>query len=139
MKIVGIVLFVFAFYFAFDTIDGIAREFEHHPEEFTPVPVDPGELPEYRSMIATAYCIDGTTATGTHTRPGVCASKREWFGRTAKVYRNDGGNVGELIGTYTIEDTGGRPIRNGSVIDLWMPTESECKQFGRKTVYVVIE
>jgi len=138
MKIVGVVLFVFAVYFAFDTIDGIAREFEHQPEEFTPVPVDP-EQPEYISMIATAYCIDGTTATGTQTRLGVAASKKEWFGRTAKVYKNDGGNVGELIGTYTVEDTGGRSIRNGSVIDLWMPTESECRQFGRKTVYVVIE
>ena len=139
MKIVGVVLFVFAFYFAFDTIDGIAREFEHHPEEFTPVPVDPKEPPEYRSMIATAYCLTGLTATETQARPGIAASKREWFGKTAKVYRNDGGNVGELIGTYVIEDTGGRAIRNGSVIDIWLPTEAECKQFGRKTVYVVIE
>ena len=105
--------------------DGIAREFEHQPEEFTPVPVDPKEPPEYRSMIATAYCLTGLTATETQARPGIAASKREWFGRTAKVYRNDGGNVGELIGTYVIEDTGGRAIRNGSVIDIWLPTEAE--------------
>ena len=136
MKIVVIVMAVFTFYFTLDTIVGVCREFEEDISDFSKVEID---ALEYHSMIATAYCIDGTTATGTHTRPGVCASKREWFGKTAKVYKNDHGKVGELIGTYTVEDTGGRPIRNGSVIDIWLPTEDECDQFGRKTVYVVIE
>lgn len=137
LKIVFIVLTVFALYFAFDTVVGLAREFEENEKEFTRM--DEAIMPEYHSMIATAYCLNGTTATGTQTRPGVAASKREWFGKTAKVYKNDQGNIGELIGVYTIEDTGGRPIRNRSVIDLWMPTREECMAFGRKTVYVVIE
>ena len=93
---------------------------------------------EYHSMIATAYCLKGKTATGTQTRPGIAASKREWFGKTAKVYLNDNGQVGQLISTVTIEDIGGTPIVNGSVIDLWFPEYETCKQFGRKLVYVKI-
>lgn len=93
---------------------------------------------EMHSMIATAYCLNGTTATGTQTRQGIAAGKREWFGKTVKVYWNDGGIAGGLIGTYVIEDTGGRSIRNGSVIDIWMPTKEECLQFGRRCVLVEV-
>ena len=91
---------------------------------------------EMHSMIATAYCLNGTTATGTQTRIGVAASKREWFGKTVRVYWNDGGQAGSMIGEYVIEDTGGKPIRNGSVIDIWMPTREECINFGRRCVLV---
>lgn len=94
---------------------------------------------DYHSMIATAYCLNGTTATGTATREGIAASKLEWFGKTARVYWNDNGVPGELIGEYTIEDTGGTPIRNGSVIDIWLPTYEECVQFGRRLVLVEVE
>lgn len=93
---------------------------------------------EMHSMIATAYCLNGTTATGTQTRVGIAAAKREWFGKTVRVYWNDGGVAGSLIGEYVIEDTGGRPIRNGSVIDIWMPTADECFQFGRRCVVVEV-
>lgn len=137
MKYVTIVLAIFAFIYALDTISAIAAEFEEHGQDMLSGNTEPE--PVYHSMIATAYCLTGLTATETQTRPGIAASKREWFGKTAKVYKNQDGNVGELIGTYVIEDTGGKAIRNGSVIDIWLPTEVECKQFGRKTVYVVIE
>lgn len=91
-------------------------------------------------MKATAYCINGTTATGTQTRVGVAASKREWFGKTVRVYADDGtGKSAELIGTYVIEDTGGKPIRSGKVIDIWMPTYDECIQFGRRSVIVFVD
>ena len=137
MKYVTVVLAVFAFIYALDTISAIAAEFEEHGQDILSGDTEPE--PVYHSMIATAYCLTGLTATETQTRPGIAASKREWFGKTAKVYKNQDGNVGELIGEYVIEDTGGKAIRNGSVIDIWLPTEAECKQFGRKTVYVVIE
>lgn len=92
---------------------------------------------EVVQMQATAYCLNGTTATGTQTRVGVAASKPEWFGRKVAVYRKGkDGYPAEKIGEYTIEDTGGKPIRNGSVIDLWFPTYDECIQFGRKNVFV---
>ena len=51
---------------------------------------------------------------------------------------NDDGKPGEFLGWYEILDTGGNEgIRNGSVLDIWMPTYEECIQFGRKDVLVV--
>lgn len=142
MKTFFVIAFVVCvFYLATDTVVGLAREFEHGIEDSKvekPIETIAPEK-ELHSMIATAYCINGTTATGTQTRPGVAASKRAWFGKTVKIYRNDNGNPGELIGTYTIEDTGGAPIKNGSVIDIWLPTEDECFQFGRRLVLVEVE
>jgi 3D (Asp-Asp-Asp) domain-containing protein len=134
MKYVTVVLAVFAFIYALDTISAIAAEFEEHGQDI----LSGNTEPVYHSMIATAYCLTGLTATETQTRPGIAASRREWFGKTAKVYKNQDGNVGELIGTYVIEDTGGKAIRNGSVIDIWMPTEAECFDFGRRVVFVEI-
>lgn len=101
--------------------------------------VDENWKPSSYKMQATAYCIEGTTATGTQTRRGIAAGKREWFGKTVTVYLEDEtGNAGDLIGTYTIEDTGGKPIRSGKVIDIWMPTYDECIAFGRKNVIVYL-
>ena len=92
----------------------------------------------YIEMQATAYCIDGTTATGTHTRRGICAGKREWFGKTAVVYADNHGEIGDLIGIYKVEDTGGDLIRNGKVLDIWVPSYDEAIQFGRRKVHVYI-
>lgn len=92
----------------------------------------------YIKMKATAYCLNGTTATQTQTRKGICAGKREWFGRYAVVYADNNGEIGNLIGIYRVEDTGGESIRSGRVLDIWMPTEAECFQFGRRDVHVFI-
>lgn len=138
VKILALFIVAFVFYLATDTVVGVAREFEHGFEDSK---VEKPELPEieWHSMIATAYCLTGTTATNTKARSGIAASKREWFGKTAMVYWNDNGSPGGLIGEYTIEDTGGEPIQNGSVIDIWLPTESECFAFGRRLVLVKIK
>ena len=93
----------------------------------------------YIEMQATAYCIDGTTATGTHTRRGICAGKREWFGKTAVVYEDDHGEIGDLIGIYKVEDTGGAPkIKNGQCLDIWMSSYDAAIQFGRRKVHVYL-
>lgn len=92
----------------------------------------------YIEMQATAYCIDGTTATGTHTRRGICAGKREWFGKTAVVYADNNGEIGDLIGIYKVEDTGGSTIRSGKVLDIWVPSYEEAIHFGRRKVHVYI-
>lgn len=97
------------------------------------------DLNEYIEMEATAYCLDGTTATGTHTRPGICAGKREWFGKTAVVYADDHGEIGDLIGIYKVEDTGGAPkIKNGQCLDIWMSSYDAAIQFGRRKVHVYL-
>lgn len=130
------VIVLFAIFIA---IDADAVEFEEHDQDALTGNTTEPNVPELHSMIATAYCLHGTTATETPARLGICASKREWFGKTAHVYRNNNGKVGELIGSYKVEDTGGAPIRHGHVIDIWMETEDECFAFGRKLVYVIIE
>lgn len=121
-------------------VKALAKEFEEHEQdaETNDKCTETHENAQYQSMIATAYCLSGTTATGTQTRQGIAAGKSEWFGKTANVYANSNGNIGELIGSYVIEDTGGTPIRNGSVLDIWMPTKEECLNFGRRLVYVEI-
>lgn len=127
------------FMFATDTILAFAREFEHEAHN-SKIEKPERETQEhtYHSMIATAYCLTGSTATGTTPRLGVAASIPAWFGRTVRVYTNNNGKPGKLIGTYTVEDTGGEPIQTGSVIDIWLPTEDECFQFGRKCVLVEV-
>ena len=93
---------------------------------------------EYIPMRASAYCIHGTTANGSHTHRGICAAKPEWIGLTAAIYLNNDGELGEFLGYYEVKDTGGDNIRNGKVIDIWMETEDECFQFGNKKVFVVL-
>ena len=134
--LVTVVVFL---YITLDTVVALAEELTemHIPDTAAAEAYRKSKL-DLHSMIATAYCLDGTTATGTHTREGIAASKREWFGKKARVYWNDGGQPGELIGEYVIEDTGGRPIRNGSVIDIWMPTRDQCMEFGKRLVLVEI-
>jgi len=126
-----------------DTITALASDLADLREEMNDIHSTEAEQAKVdrsalHSMIATAYCLDGTTATGTHTRRGIAASKREWFGKTVRVYWNDCGSPGALVGEYVVEDTGGRAIRNGSVIDIWMPTADECFQFGRRLVLVEV-
>ena len=93
---------------------------------------------ELHSMKATAYCLKGKTASGEYTREGICASKLEWIGKTAAIYRNDNGTIGDFLGYYDIKDTGGESIRKGYVIDIWMEKYEDCKQFGNPNVFVLI-
>ena len=79
---------------------------------------------------ATAYCLIGTTASGEQTRIGICASKREWLGKTVVVYqRLPSGEVGTLIGIYECKDTGGAGIESGNVIDIWCEDLDKCQDF----------
>lgn len=93
---------------------------------------------EFHSMKATAYCLQGTTVDGSHTRRGIAASKPEWIGLTAAVYLDDNGELGEFLGYYEIKDTGGSGVRSGKVLDIWLPTYDECIQFGKKKVLVAL-
>lgn len=76
---------------------------------------------------ATAYCLDGITATGSKVRSGICATgNKEWLGKTVVMYqRLPNGNVGKIIGIYEIEDTGCKP----TVIDVWEQDLDKCQEF----------
>lgn len=84
------------------------------------------EQPELIKGHATAYCLEGITATGIPVRKGIAAAgRREWLGKTAIVYqRLPNGEIGKIIGIYEIQDTGCKE----SVIDVWCP-EEECQPF----------
>lgn len=70
------------------------------------------ELPVIR---CTCYCTGTITATGKRVREGMISSSREHFGQSANLYTE----AGELIGTFVCEDTGGKPIKQGKVLDVY--------------------
>ena len=77
-------------------------------------------------MHATAYCLDGITASGAPVRKGICATgDKRHLGETAILYqRLPDGSIGEIIGIYEVADTGCSEY----VIDVWCP-EAECQAF----------
>ena len=83
---------------------------------------------------ATAYCQSGITASGTQTRKGICAAKKEWIGKTIVIYqRLPGDKIGNMIGIYECLDTGGTEgIKTGKVIDIWEPDLEGCQEFMNK-------
>lgn len=81
---------------------------------------------------ATAYCLKGRTASGEHVRPGVIAADPRVLPLGTVVHLR----AGSYTGTYTVLDTGGR-IR-GRVIDVYVPTYREAKQFGRRAVKIKV-
>lgn len=87
----------------------------------------------------TAYCDVGTTSTGYEIPSDGSMSKKiaafspEMAGYVAVVTMPDGTNQ-----CFEIVDTGSVScgIRTGEVMDLWMPTEHQCNEFGRQVLNV---
>jgi 3D (Asp-Asp-Asp) domain-containing protein len=82
------------------------------------------------SFIATAYCLKGRTASGGGVHRGVIAADPGVLGLGSQVLLG----AGSYTGQYTVADTGGG-VR-GRRIDIWVPTCSEARRFGRRTVQV---
>lgn len=140
MKYAFVALVILWMYLAIDTATGLAMSFVN--EDYKPCKlgkeVSEPEVTCYK-MQATAYCLSGRTASGDYTRKGIVASKPEWIGKIMAVYlENEEGKAGEFLGYYEVKDTGGKHIRTGKVLDIWMPTYNECIQFGRKNVVVFL-
>jgi len=95
--------------------------------------------PAIKLKRVTCYLDRGTTASGTETRYGVAAGKKEWLGQTIHLYENNDGAVGDYIDSFVIEDTGyGREdidglgtIQTGKTIDIWLPDEESVTQWQR--------
>ena len=92
---------------------------------------------------ATAYWnkYNRKTADGSSCKTGITlAGKRSWLGKAFYIYRcNSDGSVGECLGYREFHDTGygkNGDIPRGETIDIYMPTESECRHWGRKNVYI---
>lgn len=90
------------------------------------------EQPTLIKMHATAYCLDGITASGEPVRKGICATgHKDWIGKTCIIYqRLPDDRVGRMLYILEIKDTGCKE----SVIDIWMPTMEECQKV-MDTVY----
>ena len=84
------------------------------------------------SFSATAYCLQGRTATGSGVRRGIVAADPRVLRLGSKVMLTGGG----YNGVYTVSDTGGG-IR-GRELDIWVPSCSEARRFGRRSVNVTL-
>ena len=104
---------------------------------------------------SSAYCDKGRSASGRALKSGYSLAGRvSWLGKTVKVYEcKSNGSVGALKGTYRFDDTGygkstgsgasrilkGKSIgtiENGTCVDFFMNTRSECINWGRRPVYI---
>jgi len=84
------------------------------------------------SFSATAYCLSGRTATGNRVNRGIVAADRRVLPLGSKIQVTGGG----YTGVYTVSDTGGS-IR-GHELDIWVPSCSEARRFGRRSVNVIL-
>ena len=79
---------------------------------------------------ASAYCFSGRTAMGHGVRRGLIAADPRVLRLGSRVYVN----AGPWSGFYTVSDTGG--AIKGKRLDIWVPSCSEARRFGRRTVQV---
>jgi len=79
---------------------------------------------------ASAYCFSGRTATGQGVRRGIIAADP----RVLKMGSTVVIDAGPWSGTYTVADTGGGI--KGKKIDIWVPSCSEARRFGRRNVQI---
>lgn len=82
------------------------------------------------SFSATAYCLKGKTAMGHRVRRGIIAADP----RVLKLGSEITIASGPYSGTYLVSDTGGKV--KGKRLDIWMPSCSEARRFGRRSVQV---
>lgn len=89
--------------------------------------------PELRDFEATAYSIEGRTASGGQAKEGVCAADPDVLPIGTRIRVHE---AGSYSGEYVVTDTG-RTIK-GREIDLYIANDAEAKRFGRKNVKVEI-
>lgn len=82
------------------------------------------------SFSASAYCFSGKTAMGHSVRRGLIAADPRVLPLGSQVFID----AGPWSGTYTVSDTGG--AIKGKKIDIWVPSCSEARRFGRRSVQI---
>lgn len=82
------------------------------------------------SFSATAYCLQGRTASGASTKRGIVAADPRILPLGTRI--NLG--AGSYSGSYIVADTGG--AIKGRKLDIWVANCSEARRFGRRTVTV---
>ena len=87
----------------------------------------------WATLNASAYCDRGVTASGEYVREGICAMDKlngVLVPFNSKVFLPDGR-------VLIVKDRFGAGHNNH--LDIWMPTESECWEFGRRNLLCRIE
>jgi len=79
---------------------------------------------------ATAYCFSGRTSMGHGVRRGLVAADPRVLPMGSRIFVN----AGQWSGMYLVSDTGG--AIKGRRLDIWVPSCSEAKRFGRRSVQV---
>jgi len=81
---------------------------------------------------ATAYCLRGKTASGRYVRRGIVAADPRVLPLGTRIHLTGG----RYTGNYIVADTGGRI--KGRILDIWVPSCSEARRWGRRTVKVKV-
>jgi len=89
-------------------------------------------LGESRTFEATAYALHGVTRNGVYVRRGVIAADPRILPLGSIVQLTSD----QYSGVYRVHDTGG--LIKGEIIDLWVPTSQEARQFGRRKVKIQV-
>ena len=84
-------------------------------------------------FMASAYSIEGKAASGSKSYKGTVSADPKVLPLGSKIRVR---NAGIYSGEYTVVDTG-RKVR-GHVIDIFVPSVREARQFGKKQVAVEI-
>ena len=87
---------------------------------------------KYRSFRATAYCLRGKTASGRYVRRGIVAADPRVLRLGTRIHMT----AGRYTGNYLVADTGGKI--KGRILDIWVPSCSEARRWGRRTVKVKV-
>lgn len=108
--------------------------------EAASAPEVPDDLVLLDTFIATAYCVTGTTATGTYTTVGRTLAVNPNvipYGTHVWLYLDDG----TLVGDYYAEDTGSNMMQNPYVVDIYMGEGSynDCILWGAQHVSIYVE
>ncbi|MGM9992072.1 MAG: 3D domain-containing protein [Candidatus Bruticola sp.] len=110
--------------------DSLAASFIHGAQTSAKYKIDEPE-PQSRTFTVTAYayCLNGRTASGHYTGPGCIAVDPNVIPIGSKIYV-PGYGWGEA------KDTGGNIY--GNKIDIWLPNNTQCSQWGVRTVEVTV-
>ena len=84
------------------------------------------------AFTATAYCLQGRTASGSGVRRGIVAADPRILPLGTRISMN----AGSYSGSYVVADTGGGI--KGRRLDVWVSSCSEAKRFGRKAVNISV-
>ena len=118
------------------TVSACAHPTHPAPLPKTPAPATttaPARTAEPMRFTATAYCLDGMTASGVPVSKGIVAADPAVL-PLGTVIRISGAS--SYNGTYRVADTGARVRRR--TVDVWVPDCDAARRFGRRPVHVTV-